>query len=77
MTALVTMTIPGDVSVAGFDDIPLASYLWPSLTTIRQPIQDLASAATNLLLNKLGRKNGDVEQIVKSKLVVRDSTGPA
>ena len=77
MTALVTMTIPGDVSVAGFDDIPLASYLWPSRTTIRQPIQDLASAATNLLLNKLGRKNGDVEQIVKSKLVVRDSTGPA
>jgi len=77
VTALVTMTIPGDVSVAGFDDIPLASYLWPSLTTIRQPIQDLASAATNLLLNKLGRKNGDVEQIVKSKLVVRDSTGPA
>ncbi|MDH3645575.1 MAG: LacI family DNA-binding transcriptional regulator [Gammaproteobacteria bacterium] len=72
------LSIPGDLSVAGFDDIPLASYLWPALTTIRQPIQSMASAATDLLLTKFdARRTDDFEHIVKSKLIIRDSTGPA
>jgi LacI family transcriptional regulator len=40
------LSIPGDLSVAGFDDVPLASYIWPSLTTIRQPIEEMAVRAT-------------------------------
>lgn len=71
------LEIPGDLSVAGFDDIPLASYLWPSLTTVRQPIRRMAALATELLLEKLGaRDNGEIDSVVKSELVIRESTGP-
>ncbi|MDH3589450.1 MAG: LacI family DNA-binding transcriptional regulator [Gammaproteobacteria bacterium] len=71
------LAIPGDLSVAGFDDIPLASYLWPALTTVRQPIQQMAASAAELLLTKLGaRDDGEIESVVKSELVIRESTGP-
>lgn len=70
--------IPGDLSVAGFDDIPLASQLWPSLTTIRQPIEEMAIAATKLLILQLrDRPVDDIERRIDSQLVIRDSTGPA
>ncbi|MBT8137259.1 MAG: LacI family DNA-binding transcriptional regulator [Gammaproteobacteria bacterium] len=72
------LNIPGDLSVAGFDDIPLASYLWPALTTVRQPIRNMASMAATLLLNKLGaRKDETIEDHVKCQLITRESTGPA
>jgi LacI family transcriptional regulator len=71
------MRIPADLSVAGFDDIPLASYIWPALTTIRQPIQKMASAAANLLMMKLGDQQRDIEMTIESELVIRESTGPA
>jgi len=48
----VGLHVPDDLSVAGFDDTKLASMLWPPLTTIRQPVFDLAYAATDLLLNE-------------------------
>ena len=70
------MRIPDDLSVAGFDDVPLASYLWPALTTIRQPIQKMASAAANLLMMKLGDQHRDIEKTIASELVIRESTGP-
>lgn len=44
------LNIPHDLSVVGFDDTTLARMVWPPLTTIRQPIFELASAATDLLL---------------------------
>lgn len=44
--------VPEDLSVAGFDDTKLASMVWPPLTTIHQPVFDLAYAATDLLLNE-------------------------
>ncbi len=71
------LKIPEDLSVAGFDDIPLASYLWPALTTIRQPIHTMAQTATRLLLSQL-RNHSEVEdaQVITSRLVVRESTGP-
>jgi DNA-binding LacI/PurR family transcriptional regulator len=45
--------VPGSVSVIGFDDIPLAAYTTPSLTTIRQPAAALARAAAQLLLDAI------------------------
>ncbi len=44
--------VPGQLSVAGFDDTDLAAVVWPPLTTIRQPVRDLAYAATDLLLSE-------------------------
>ena len=44
------LSIPEDLSIVGFDDSPLASRLWPSLTTVRLPIRDMGLHATALLL---------------------------
>ncbi len=44
------VSVPDRLSVAGFDDTDLAQVVWPSLTTIRQPIRDLGYAAADLLL---------------------------
>jgi LacI family transcriptional regulator len=72
------LAIPGDLSVAGFDDIPLAGQIWPPLTTIRQPIEAMARAATRLLLRKVANQSADgIERRIESRLVIRESTGPA
>jgi len=71
------LAIPGDLSVAGFDDVPVASQLWPALTTIRQPMEEMAIRATALLLRQLRGEDDDaIEHTVASTLVVRESTGP-
>jgi LacI family transcriptional regulator len=70
--------VPEDVSVVGFDDAPLAGQVWPALTTIRQPIPDMAAAAAKLLLGILGEKPADhSKHIISSSLTFRQSTGPA
>jgi LacI family transcriptional regulator len=73
------LRVPEDVSVVGFDDIKEAAFQTPSLTTIRQPLQQMGELAVKLLLEQLGRSTvkpaGEVA--VAPKLVVRESTGPA
>ncbi|MGK6356358.1 LacI family DNA-binding transcriptional regulator [Sphingomonas sp. DT-207] len=76
------MAIPRDLSVAGFDDAPVASTVWPELTTIRQPIGDMAGTAVAMLTEqvRLARSGGTVSaQHVREMLtlVERNSTGPA
>jgi LacI family transcriptional regulator len=71
-------SIPDELSIAGFDDVPLASQIWPALTTIRQPLSDMASRAAELLVQRLRGRPGDgPERIVDATLVMRESTGPA
>ena len=67
------VTVPGDISIAGFDDIVLAKYITPSLTTVRQPREEMGRLATELILSLL---EGDPGQSYKlsPKLVKRDST---
>lgn len=60
------LTIPGDISIVGFDDSPGAETVWPPLTTIRQPITDMGESATDLVVKGLG---GDLA--VKTKEVQR------
>jgi LacI family transcriptional regulator len=70
--------VPEDVSVVGFDDSPLASQVWPALTTIRQPISDMAAEAAGLLLGTLrSEPSGDSKHMLPSTLTFRQSTGPA
>jgi LacI family transcriptional regulator len=45
------MDVPADFTVCGFDDTPLARSIWPELTTVRQPISEMAHAATTLLID--------------------------
>lgn len=69
--------IPGDMSVAGFDDIPLASQIWPPLTTVRQPLDRMARLAGDILIRRLGGGTPHHRHpMVDSELVIRASTGP-
>jgi LacI family transcriptional regulator len=67
------LDVPHDLSVAGFDDTPLAQLVWPPLTTIRQPVRDLAYAATSQLF---AEDDAVVHQRLGHELVVRGSTAP-
>ena len=72
------LSIPGDVSIAGFDDVPLAHQIWPQLTTVRQPLQEMAELASALLIERLrGNEIEDMVRTVPAEIVVRHSTGPA
>jgi DNA-binding LacI/PurR family transcriptional regulator len=69
--------VPHDYSVVGFDDLELASYYCPALTTVRQPTQRLGQSAIDMLLDLIhGDRNQQPERL-PADLVVRDSTGPA
>lgn len=75
------MRIPEGISVAGFDDIPLAEFLYPALTTYRQPIWELGQMAAKVALNLLGENvNGTFvsEPLITmhGQLIVRRSTAP-
>jgi LacI family transcriptional regulator len=66
--------VPGKVAVAGFDDIPLARYVHPSLTTMRVDIARLGADAMQLLL---GDPGDDRQQLRAPQLIVRESCGGA
>ena len=69
------MNVPEDMSIAGFDDIPLASQIWPPLTTVKQPIYQIAEIATNLLIQLLkGEDTMEIKNEVETALVIRKST---
>lgn len=71
-------SVPQDVSVIGFDDTFHARHLWPPLTTIRQPVDEIGEAAARLLLKILGGSTGPLQEItIGTSLIVRDSVGPA
>jgi LacI family transcriptional regulator len=65
------LDIPADLSVAGFDDTALASLVWPPLTTIRQPVREMAYTAAELLLTQ---QDEVVHKRLDYELVVRAST---
>ena len=69
--------VPGDVSVIGFDDIPLASYFDPPLTTLRQPLEELGRQAARLLIETIHNPGRPSEQVlIQARLVERASCGP-
>lgn len=66
--------VPDQLSIAGFDDSDLAAAVWPPLTTVRQPVRELAWAAADLLLSD----ERDRDRLTLDyDLVIRASTGPA
>jgi LacI family transcriptional regulator len=70
------LRVPEDVSVLGYDDIQSASFHMPSLTTIRQPLQQMGSAGAEALLRHLGGEHLPHVLRVEPELIVRESTGP-
>jgi LacI family transcriptional regulator len=72
------LKIPGDLTIIGFDDSPLASRLCPSLTTMRQPIRDMGRVAAEKVIAKITGQGGPSadESTFYPHLVVRESSGP-
>jgi LacI family transcriptional regulator, repressor for deo operon, udp, cdd, tsx, nupC, and nupG len=70
--------IPTDVSVVGFDDIYLARYASPALTTVRLPAYDMGTTATDLVISAIeGNSAEPAGRLFPVELVPRTSTGPA
>ncbi len=72
------LRVPGDVSVVGFDDIDLAPYVDPPLTTVHQPIRQKGEEAVQRLLGLIDRREetGPEQRRLLTRLIVRGSTGP-
>jgi LacI family transcriptional regulator len=69
-------TVPDDVAVVGFDDIPVAAHTQPALTTVRQPSREMGEKAASMLLSHLaGETLPEEPLIVPTSLVIRESTG--
>ena len=72
------LSVPQDVAVVGFDDIPMAAYSEPPLTTVRQPILNMGREGTGLLLDILNGKypkNYYKKIVLDPVLIVRKSCG--
>jgi LacI family transcriptional regulator len=75
------LAVPKDLAIVGFDDTPLASTIWPRLTTIRQPVDELTRQALTMLLDAIrerrsGRSPIQRQELVKLTLVKRESAAP-
>jgi LacI family transcriptional regulator len=68
--------LPRQLSVAGFDDSPIAQVVWPQLTTIRQPVERMAFEAASMLLQQLGQPREVQARLLDFELIVRGSTAP-
>jgi DNA-binding LacI/PurR family transcriptional regulator len=72
------LSIPRDVSVVGFDDISLASFAIPPLTTVRQPLREMGTVAAQTLLDRIEDRAPFVAEVALTpELIIRKSTGPA
>jgi DNA-binding LacI/PurR family transcriptional regulator len=69
--------IPIDLSVVGFDDLPVSAWTNPPLTTIRQPIIEKGRLAARMLIERMNGKGVDSPPPLKTSLVVRGSTSEA
>ncbi|MDI9240091.1 LacI family DNA-binding transcriptional regulator [Lysobacter sp. LF1] len=72
--------VPGGLSVVGFDDTFAATMVWPELTTVRQPIAQMADTAIDILLRALRRRDDSartvINHVVPHQLIARDSVAP-
>lgn len=71
------LRVPRDLSVIGFDDIPMAALSNPQLTSIRQPLQEMGRIATEILLDSINNPEGKSTSIIlPTELIVRETTAP-
>jgi len=69
-------SVPGDVAVVGFDDLPGSGYTWPPLTTVRQPTYEKGEQAANILIDQIeGQADRIVHLQLRPQLVVRQTCG--
>ncbi|MET0264882.1 MAG: LacI family DNA-binding transcriptional regulator [Duganella sp.] len=75
------LDVPGDLTVAGFDDTALATTIWPELTTVRQPIAEMAEAAVRALVRQIRDRRDDApaapQQVVMAYALIRRQSDAA
>ena len=72
------LRVPEDVSIVGFDDLPLAAAVTPALTTIRQPVAEIGRAGVGLIVRQLSSRPSRGPQLeLPTRLIVRESTATA
>ena len=70
------LSVPSDLSVVGFDDLPISKHVNPKLTTVRQPIREMGNVAAKLLLEQLRYGQPSTSVQLSTELVVRSSCAP-
>ncbi|MGA3057338.1 MAG: LacI family DNA-binding transcriptional regulator [Candidatus Limnocylindrales bacterium] len=70
------LNVPGDVSIVGFDDLPMAEYTTPSLTTVCMPIAEMAAAGVKAAVEGDRDRDAVTFPVLKPRVVIRDSSGP-
>lgn len=71
------LKIPEDLSLIGFDDIPMAAVAYPGLTTVRQPLEDIGRIAAEILLRAINNPEQPPEVVVvPTELIIRGTTAP-
>ncbi len=69
------MSVPDDLSVVGFDNIPLSSYFKPPLTTVEIPMYEVGVTGMKMLIDVISKKSFEKVKFFKTSLLIRDSTG--
>ncbi|MEL7234437.1 MAG: LacI family DNA-binding transcriptional regulator [Chloroflexota bacterium] len=69
--------VPDELSIVGYDDLPIASYTMPKLTTVRQPLLEMGEMAVNFLMRSIENPDAPSERaVLETRLVERQSTAP-
>jgi LacI family transcriptional regulator, galactose operon repressor len=72
------LSVPGDVSIVGYDDVPIAAYIDPPLTTVHQPMREVGEYAAGLVLDRIGGVEREFgPHLLPARLIIRQSTAPA
>jgi LacI family transcriptional regulator len=70
------LRVPDDISIIGFDDVPQASFVYPKLTTVRQPLEQMGQVAVKMLLEQIEDQSRPPQRVaLATQLVIRDSCG--
>ncbi|MEV4315054.1 LacI family DNA-binding transcriptional regulator [Actinocrispum sp. NPDC049592] len=71
------LSVPADLSVVGYDDLPVTEWIGPPLTTVRQPLREMASTATHMVFTLARGERPPSDRIdLATELIIRDSTCP-
>ena len=72
------VAVPGDLAIVGFDDLSIATFVEPALTTVRVPARDIGIAAARALMDAVSNSTSlrEPAQVLGTELIVRDSSGP-